>query len=510
MNRLIKKITALAMAVAMSTAAMSVVADAAWVKTDTGYKYQNEDGSYAKSKWINAAKGIKYYIKNDGTMAKGLLKLKSSGTTDYYYFDKSGVMQIGWQSVDGSVYYFKSTGKAVRGKNILIGEYSYKFDSKGVWDGKVYSKDGKKDVTSTVNVAKLVPVTIEAESGSSENKIGKVKKVKGEIPETITIKGQTYRTGVNNSFVGDEAQPVYPEGGEYTQWTININGCTDADLECLKYLPNLEDLTLIAYDPKDKKTNEPVGSYDDNYSLITNLDFVYYMPKLKYLTIEGAPYLTDVSGVSVCKNLQSVHLDSCGMKELTGWEKLTKIKDFYAYNTRLENINGLVNCKNLKHCEVIRAYLTDITGLSNKNRLWFVALDANRRLQDITPLATCENLERVYLNSCTSVNTWDTVLQLNNLDSVAMLYLPTSDKTVVNVSNQLEEKGVIAGYDGSGKRHWQEDVPHLERQEYYINAIWDKEMRPKSVHGDDTNCPCSYCKRTKYDSVAQDILSKYE
>jgi len=518
MNKLIKKITALAMAVAMSTATMSVVADAAWVKTDTGYKYQNEDGSYAKSKWITAANGNKYYVKSDGTMAKGLLKLKSSGTTNYYYFDNGGVMRTGWQNVNGSVYYFKSTGKAVCGKKIVIGDYSYKFDSTGVWNGKVYSKNGKKDVTSTVNVEQLVPASV-AKGGSPENKIGKVKKVEGEIPETITIKGQTFKTNTTNNFIGNKADPIYPDGGKYTQWYINIAGCTDADLECLKYMSNLESLDLIAYDPADKKSNKKPSSYDtDNYALITNLDFAYYMPNLKSLTIDGAPYLTDISGLSACKNLDYINLDKCGIKNLDGLENLKRIKEFRATQTRLENLNGLKNCANLRNCSVTKAYLTDITGLSNKKKLKTLHLSVNRRLQDITPLKTSfDSLTILGLGSCTAINTWEVLTYVNvelmasdDRYGIGAAYRASTNDVCEKYLNQLRAQGVSCGSGGAGDTMSDDKgTVHNLSREFSDDRLWDYEMRPKTVVGDNT-CNCKWCKETKQTSELLEMLSHYE
>ncbi len=60
----------------------------------------------SKGVWKTTTDGKKY-IYNDGTCAKGYIKIGSY----YYYFNSSGIMQKYSQTINGKPYYFKSTGR---------------------------------------------------------------------------------------------------------------------------------------------------------------------------------------------------------------------------------------------------------------------------------------------------------------------------------------------------------------------------------------------------------------
>ncbi|MCM1479863.1 MAG: hypothetical protein NC085_09165, partial [Muribaculaceae bacterium] len=418
-----------------------------------------------------------------------------SGGKDYYYFDESGVMQTGWQNVKGSVYYFGKDGKAAV-KTTVIGNYTYKFSAEGKWDGKVYSKDGKKDVTSSVDVAKLVPVA----TADRSSEYGKVRTIEGKKPATVMINGLTYRTDVDNQNYhsdGTRGEFVFPDGNKYTSAYINIANCTDEDLECLKYMTNMEKLILIAVDNSQMtdKQKELNALYMTNIRLeskITNLDFVYYMPNLKYFTIYNAPYLTDVSGLSVCKNLEEVAFYKSGLKSLDGMENLTKIKKFTAGFTRIENLNGLKNCKNLTTVHMYNSYLTDISGLSNKSKLQKVILNINRRLTDITALGTCKNLTNVTLCECNSIMDWSPLLELTKLKNVCM-YGSSKRSNVKDVYEKLKSKGIQHGvFDALYYDFSEEKLPHDVVYASW-DKYWDKEKVTSDVYETVSQCTCSYC-----------------
>lgn len=97
-----------------------------WVKTDKGYKYQYDDGTYAKAGWLNID-GKKYYIKSNGTRAKGWLTTKN-GTK--YYFGKNGVALKGLYKIGDTKYYFDENCQMVTG-DVIIKDCMYYFDSDG-------------------------------------------------------------------------------------------------------------------------------------------------------------------------------------------------------------------------------------------------------------------------------------------------------------------------------------------------------------------------------------------
>lgn len=105
-----------------------------WVKTDKGYKYQYDNGTYAKAGWLNVD-GKKYYIKSNGTRAKGWLTTKN-GTK--YYFGKDGAALKGWYKIGGKKYYFDKNCKMATGE-IIIGDTLYYFHKDGTYDDYCYA-----------------------------------------------------------------------------------------------------------------------------------------------------------------------------------------------------------------------------------------------------------------------------------------------------------------------------------------------------------------------------------
>ena len=84
----------LALILAVSLAILSVspqqIHAAAWKKDSTGWWYQEDNGTYAKSQW------------------------KKIGS-DWYWFDTNGYMAVGGKKINNNWYYFKTDG-AMLGK----------------------------------------------------------------------------------------------------------------------------------------------------------------------------------------------------------------------------------------------------------------------------------------------------------------------------------------------------------------------------------------------------------
>ncbi len=478
--KLTKKLAAIAMALTMtfSTTAMTMSVSAAkWVKSDNGIMYQYDNGSYAKSKWIKTKSGDRYYIKADGTRATG------------------------WTEIDGDMYYFnKKTGKATINKKIVIGSYSYKFDKNGKWNGIVYSKDGKKNVTKSVNVEKLTgkasATTSTSATSTTKNELGVVKTVSGTIPKTIKLNGYTYNTRATNKYIGKTADPVNPKGsnkGNQTvergnMWGIDISGCSDKDLEVLKYFTNIEVLTLVDF---------------DHNSTMTNLDFCYYMPNLRKINVQGAINLTNVDGLSACKNLERLDISFCKLTNVDGLKTLKNIKVVDLSYTHMDRLDGLVNCNKLEKVSLNFGRLTDITALKDKDKMTQLTLSWNRRLKDISVLSTCDSLKTLYINACTSVNTWETLKEIPSLKKVTVYFNVLGSDGPIAIADWLKNKGVNASY---AHDNFYIRGTHPETKETAGDKKWDSAYRPTKVYGDDVQCKAN-CKECEHNPNS--ITSKY-
>ena len=86
-----------------------------WVKNNTGWWYQNKDGTYPKSAW-KKVKGKWYYFDNKGYMVTGWRKVKGK----WYYMNSSGAMETGLINVKGKFYYLNKDGSMVADGEITL------------------------------------------------------------------------------------------------------------------------------------------------------------------------------------------------------------------------------------------------------------------------------------------------------------------------------------------------------------------------------------------------------
>lgn len=81
-----------------------------WKSNDIGWWYENKDGSYQQSSWLQI-NGVWYYFNETGYMVTGWLNL---GEQTYYCDPASGAMQTGTITIDGQTYTFDENGVMIK------------------------------------------------------------------------------------------------------------------------------------------------------------------------------------------------------------------------------------------------------------------------------------------------------------------------------------------------------------------------------------------------------------
>ena len=137
-----KVLTCILTAVCISFALVPQKVDAAsWKHNNTGWWYQEDNGTYPKEKWKKIGADW-YWFDTNGYMAVGWKKINNG----WYYFKADGAMLgKGWHKIGSSYYYMYDTGTMAQ--NTWIGnEY---VDANGVWiQGKTkYVQGWKKSGT---------------------------------------------------------------------------------------------------------------------------------------------------------------------------------------------------------------------------------------------------------------------------------------------------------------------------------------------------------------------------
>ena len=115
-----------------------------WVLVNGRYKFQYEQGDYAKNE-IRVIDGIAYGFDANGYMVTGWFHLED----DWYYFDKNGAMHYEWLQLGSKWYYFDpDLGYMYVYSWVEIDGDNYSFDENGVMDtGWYYHEwdDGSSD-----------------------------------------------------------------------------------------------------------------------------------------------------------------------------------------------------------------------------------------------------------------------------------------------------------------------------------------------------------------------------
>ena len=113
-----------------------------WVTQGTKVRFQKEDGTFLKSRWLNYGGKI-YYLNKSGVKTTGWVKYRSK----MYYLKKTGELMFGWlnnkyylqadgsrasglKEINGESYYFNKTSGKKKTGWIKIGKYQYYFDKK--------------------------------------------------------------------------------------------------------------------------------------------------------------------------------------------------------------------------------------------------------------------------------------------------------------------------------------------------------------------------------------------
>lgn len=96
-----------------------------WKQNDTGWWYENADGSYPKNQW-KFLDGTWYYFNDAGYRVTNWFKINNT----WYYFSNSGAMLTGWRVIDGKLYYFLPSG-AMNTKDLYLNNHTYTFNTNG-------------------------------------------------------------------------------------------------------------------------------------------------------------------------------------------------------------------------------------------------------------------------------------------------------------------------------------------------------------------------------------------
>ncbi len=175
--------------------------------------------------------------------------------------------------------------------------------------------------------------------------------------------------------------------------------CDVSDIDFLKDLPKLDDLTL---DVRNIKDLSPIGCCTELQQLkligndYDNLDSLGNCTKLYYLELHGNKY----------ENLEF-------LKVLNSLKWLTII------GTGIKDIEPIRQKNTIELLEIRLKTLEDISALSGMENIRWLVIDSNN-LSDCSALSTCTGLKTLSLSGCDKLNSLEFVYGLDKLEEIAL------------------------------------------------------------------------------------------
>ena len=132
-----------------------------WQKNETGWWYQNSDGSYPANKWQKVGKEWFYFNARGYCLINQWLK----DNNEWYWLDERGAMAIGWKKVNNEWYYFKEDGKMAKGWVKYYDKWYYLNTSNGFMESNAFvkGKDGWYYISEDGTMAEKPDFTVEPE-----------------------------------------------------------------------------------------------------------------------------------------------------------------------------------------------------------------------------------------------------------------------------------------------------------------------------------------------------------
>ena len=212
-----------------------------WMQTGNGFYYFDQSG-YAIVGWylINGKyyyfdqnglmqvgfkdiDGKKYYFDpNSGQLVTGWVQIYENGVVDYYYFEQNGEQAIGWKQIDNNWYYFYN-GKCLVGTFAKVNDIWYHFNAGGVMDTGWVTERGKMYYFNLSNGA-LMYGWIQDQNGNEYY----LSEVDGSLTvnSTINIAGRSYTFDATGKCIAkDMGNSAFLNNGQsnnYNSFSVNI------------------------------------------------------------------------------------------------------------------------------------------------------------------------------------------------------------------------------------------------------------------------------------------------
>ncbi|OOF35530.1 hypothetical protein BKK49_12520, partial [Rodentibacter rarus] len=247
--------------------------------------------------------------------------------------------------------------------------------------------------------------------------------------------------------------------GEMTQLEeLNLEGCYNINLNCLRKLKNLKSLNISrVYENKLKPIIALANSLeklDLSYNDFVDLHLLSHFKKLKWLKIrcsirkervldlkflrslkeleyfeyssmnkllgEEEKWVKNFSCIRFCQNLKKLYCESAGVRNIKSLKYCKKLECLIMDNNHLNHISDLKHLNNLREVSLSKCNLYHIESLRNKSNLTLLDISDNF-ITDISPLEHSKKLKNLIVDQrekakISDISVLEDKIQLEELD----------------------------------------------------------------------------------------------
>ncbi len=309
-------------------------ANGTWIESNNNWWYSYADGSYAKSEYVDG-----YWLNSTGWYDSTWNGHWSSNSIGWWYESNNWYPTNQWLKIDGTWYYFKSSGYMAC--NEWIGNYYIQSDgtmARDMWIGDYYvGSDGawvpnKQKTTNTKPVEQTTEKTTET---TTEQKT-----TEQTTTEQNTAEPKKYTVGTLEYY-----QNKYPNG-------------------CVEYDNNYKWVFFVSGNSKMNPADEPTATLSDtetrkNYK-------IYYEDGTQGTQIKICPYITNFSRIDRINRI--VYYTDANDKEYSHtYTTMSLTGHGYSY------LNGFAYC--YPNYETVNTWIVPIENINDLNKVKAICPD---------------------------------------------------------------------------------------------------------------------------------------
>ena len=301
----------------------------------------------------------------------------------------------------------------------------------------------KRD-TWTSNFSEIVTVLSSPDSTIVKPVVPRTERIPGE---SVHIPDANLRAAIAETLGKTPGTAITAEEMA-TLMHLDIDGMDIQDVEGLQFAANLQSLNLRGNPLSDlsplsgltalKEVRFSGESLSDLSSLtgLTNLEVVRFWKTS----------ISDLSPLAKLTKLRWLQFESSPISDLSPLVGLTGLETLRTYRSRDLDLSPLKGLTNLVNLTVAGSGVSDLSPLSGLIHLEMLNLEANRRISNISSLASLKNLKELRLDT----NNVSDVSPLAALDSLEVLRLERNNIADISPLDGLRENTKIYWFSNPG------------------------------------------------------------